>query len=82
MQNEAYFPFCHAERSEASMNGFLTAFGMTRKSERNDTFAFVMLAERISPFCHAERSEASMSGFLTGVRNDRKKCLERHSMSC
>jgi hypothetical protein len=29
-------PTCHAERSEASTLGFLTAFGMTGKSVRDD----------------------------------------------
>ena len=42
-------PICHAERSEASMSGFL-ADARNDKKER---------AERHRP-CHAERSEASI----------------------
>jgi hypothetical protein len=45
MLNEVkHLPICHAERSEASISGFLTALGMTKKSARNDHTA-VMLNE-------------------------------------
>jgi hypothetical protein len=47
-------PICHAERSEASISGFLAC-------ARNDIFGLVMLNEvKHPPICHAERSEASM----------------------
>jgi hypothetical protein len=59
---------CHAERSEASMSGFLTAFGMTKGNVRNDK------RKRSDSHCHAERSEASMSGFLAALAMTKDKC--------
>jgi hypothetical protein len=55
---------CHAERSEASMSGFLTAFGMT---------SLVMLSEAKHP-----RVDSSLTLGMTkgNARNDRGKCVE------
>jgi hypothetical protein len=51
-------------------NGFLTAFGMTKKSARNDIFGLVMLNEvKHLPICHAERS-ASIHKWIPRSRSE------------
>jgi len=75
---------CHAERSEASTLGFLTAFGMTEKAFGMTEKMHETTERRFAcPTCHAERSEASTLGFLTAlgmtgksVRDNAKKCTE------
>jgi hypothetical protein len=65
-------PTCHAERSEASMSGFLACARHDTKGKLGMKL-FVMLNEvKHPPTCHAERSEASMSGFLAIARHDKK----------
>jgi hypothetical protein len=57
-------------------NGFLTAFGMTKKSARNDHTAVMLNEVKHLPICHAERSEASMQWIPHCVRNDKKERSE------